>query len=174
MQVAYNYEERGMKVLVIKPLIDTKSWDSISSRIWLERKVNFLVSQNDSIKELVWWLEYDCILVDESQFLTPDQIDELWEIATQWDAPVICYGLRADFQMKWFPWSIRLLLLAHRIEELKTICECGTKAVCNMRVVDGKSTFDGEQVAIDGDDVSYDSVCARCYQNERAAHISAN
>ena len=107
---------------------------------------------------------FHCNLVDEAQFLSSDQADQLFEVAVLQDIPVICYGLRTDFRMEGFPGSQRLLLLAHSLEELKTICTCGRKAMANARKVDGRFVFEGEQLAIDGhNNVTYQSLCAQCY-----------
>jgi thymidine kinase len=93
----------------------------------------------------------------------PSQIDSLYRLAVLKNIPVICYGLRTDFLLQSFPGSERLLALAHTLEELKTICRCGKKAICNMRLIDGKPTFVGDQIAIEGYDVSYEAVCGECY-----------
>ena len=169
MQVAYNYEERGMKVLLLKPFVDKKGGDKLVSRLGVERKVNMSISGEDNVFLMIE--EYinkngkiHCILVDEVQFMKRNQIDELFEIAVKLDIPVICYGLRTDFKMEGFEGSDRLLLLAHSIEEMKTICKCGSKAVLNARKVNGKFVFSGEQVAIDCvDNVEYESLCGKCY-----------
>ena len=166
MQVAYNYEERGMKVLLIKPSTDKKGGDKLVSRLGVERKVDLLI--NDDQNEVKKWQDekykIDCILVDEVQFFKAYQIDQLFEIAVCLDIPVICYGLRTDFKMQGFEGSTRLLLLAHSIEELKTICKCGKKAILNGRKINGKFVFEGEQVAIDNiDNVEYESLCGHCY-----------
>lgn len=169
MQVAYNYEERGMKVVLIKPSTDKKGGDKLVSRLGVERKVDLLINDEQNIyEEVKKWednkYKIDCILVDEVQFLKSHQIDELFEIAVCLDIPVICYGLRTDFKMQGFEGSTRLLLLAHSIEELKTICKCGRKAVLNGRKINGKFVFEGEQVAIDNvDNVEYESLCGHCY-----------
>ncbi|WP_196001681.1 thymidine kinase [Clostridium sp. 1001271B_151109_B4] len=169
MQVAYNYEERGMKVLLIKPSTDKKGGDKLVSRLGVERKVDLLIDDNQNIYESVkkWNDEkykIDCILVDEVQFFKAHQIDQLFEIAVCLDIPVICYGLRTDFKMQGFEGSTRLLLLAHSIEELKTICKCGKKAILNGRKINDKFVFEGEQVAIDNiDNVEYESLCGHCY-----------
>ena len=169
MQVAYNYEERGMRVVLIKPSTDKKGGDKLVSRLGVERKVDLLINDEQNIyEEVKKWednkYKIDCILVDEVQFLKSHQIDELFEIAVCLDIPVICYGLRTDFKMKGFEGSTRLLLLAHSIEELKTICKCGRKAVLNGRKINGKFVFEGEQVAIDNvDNVEYESLCGHCY-----------
>lgn len=169
MQVAHNYEERGMKVVLIKPSIDKKGGDKLVSRLGVERKVDLIIDENKNIyDEIRLWenskYKIDCILVDEVQFLKCEQIDQLFEVAVGIDIPVICYGLRTDFKMQGFEGSTRLLLLAHSIEELKTICKCGRKAVLNGRKINGRFVFEGEQVAIDNvDDVEYESLCGHCY-----------
>ena len=169
MQVAYNYEERGMKVLLIKPSTDKKGGDKLVSRLGVERKVDLLINDDQNIyNEVKKWQDekykIDCILVDEVQFFKAYQIDQLFEIAVCLDIPVICYGLRTDFKMQGFEGSTRLLLLAHSIEELKTICKCGKKAILNGRKINGKFVFEGEQVAIDNiDNVEYQSLCGHCY-----------
>lgn len=169
MQVAHNYEERGMEVLVFKPKIDTKAESKISSRIGLEREVNHLIeSKEDVFKYFEEYLKTNnkpqAIIVDEAQFLEREQVDNLMHIVVKEVIPVICYGLRTDFKTQGFPGSTRLLEIAHDIEEMKTICRCGSKAMFNMRFVNGNPTFEGEQVAIDGGDiVTYESVCPKCY-----------
>ena len=169
MQVAYNYEERGMRVLLIKPSTDKKGGDKLVSRLGVERKVDLLIDDAQNIYDEVnkWQSEkynIDCILVDEVQFFKSNQIDELFKIAGCLDIPVICYGLRTDFKMEGFEGSTRLLLLAHSIEELKTICKCGKKAILNGRKINNKFVFEGQQVAIDNvDNVEYESLCGHCY-----------
>lgn len=169
MQVAYNYEERGMRVLLIKPSTDKKGVDKLVSRLGVERKVDLLIDDAQNIYDEVnkWQSEkynIDCILVDEVQFFKANQIDELFKVAVCLDIPVICYGLRTDFKMEGFDGSTRLLLLAHSIEELKTICKCGKKAILNGRKINNKFVFEGQQVAIDNvDNVEYESLCGHCY-----------
>ena len=169
MQVAYNYEERGMKVILLKPFTDSKGGENLVSRLGVERKVDLVICEEDNVVEKVRrYIEINgqinCILVDEVQFLKQEQIDNLFEIAVVLDIPVICYGLRTDFKMQGFEGSNRLLLLAHSIEEMKTICKCGKKAILNGRKVNGEFVFEGAQVAIDHvDDVEYESLCGHCY-----------
>lgn len=168
MQVAHNYEERGMKVRLLKPSIDSKGDDKLVSRLGVTRKVDYIVKEKDDLFENFSKIEngenISCVLVDEVQFLTSKQIDQLMKIAVIKDIPVICYGLRTDFQTNGFEGSSRLLLIAHSVEELKTICRCGKKAVFNGRKIDGVFVFEGSQVAIDGEhEVEYESMCARCY-----------
>lgn len=168
MQVAHNYEERGLKVLVLKPKIDTKADNKISSRIGLEREVDHLIDDSEDIYEYIKDKKVDCVIIDEAQFLRPEQIDQLLLVVVLEDIPVICYGLRTDFQTKGFPGSTRLLEIAHSIEEMKTICRCGAKAMFNARKVNDTFVFDGEQVAIDGkDEVTYESLCGKCYYKEK-------
>ena len=166
MQVAHNYEEKNMKVIVLKPVIDTKGNDKLVSRVGIMRKVDYLVSDGNSIIKLLKdkLKDTSCILVDEAQFLTEKHVDELHFICKELEIPVICYGLRSDFKTNSFPGSRRLFELADKLEELTTICACGKKAKFNARVINGKYVFEGEQVAIDEvDDVYYESLCGKCY-----------
>lgn len=169
MQVAYNYEERGMKVIILKPKLDKKGGNTLVSRLGVNREVDLLVSEEDNVFEVIENCikkdkQIDCILVDEVQFMKSKQIDELFQIAIKLDIPIICYGLRTDFKMNGFEGSSRLLLLAHSIEEMKTICACGKKAIFNGRKINGRFVFEGEQIAIDEqDDVRYESLCGDCY-----------
>ena len=170
MQVAYNYKERGMRVLILKPAVDTKGQDSIVSRLGIRCKVDVLATPEMNIVSLV---EADaaahgapaCVLCDESQFFTREQADQLFLVTVDLGIPVICYGLRADFMMRGFPGSTRLLELAHTIEELKTICSCGRKAI-------GEFVFEGAQIAIDTvDNVEYQSLCPQCWYREYRAFL---
>jgi len=168
LQVAHNYEERGMNVLILKPRTDTKGGDRILSRLGVTRKVDFLIDKDQDvfklIKEYVSDKKIDCILVDEAQFMKKHHVDEMFSIAVNLGIPVICYGLRTDFMMNGFEGSERLLLLAHSVEELKTICKCGKKAMLNGRLVNGEFVFQGDQIAIDQvDNVEYIALCPKCY-----------
>ena len=169
MQVAYNYKERGMRVLLIKPSTDKKGGDRLVSRLGVEVKVDMIVDKDTSIlsevkENIELGGKLDCILVDEVQFMKKYQIDQLFEIAVTLEIPVICYGLRTDFKMEGFEGSERLLLIAHSIEEMKTICACGKKAIFNGRKINNKFVFEGEQIAIDEqNDVNYESLCGECY-----------
>jgi thymidine kinase len=176
LQAAHNYEERGQHVLLAKPMVDTKGDRAIVSRLGVTREVDFTVTQDDDI-HAVFEAERDvlrretgaevaCLLIDEAQFLTGAQVDDLLRIATIEDVPVIAYGIRTDFQTVAFPGSRRLLEIAHSLEELKTICRCGRKALFNARTVDGVFVFDGDQVAIEVGEVIYESLCAACYLQE--------
>ncbi|GAA0116822.1 thymidine kinase [Clostridium senegalense] len=169
LQVAHNYEERGMKVLIIKPKTDTKGADKVVSRLGVTRNVDFWIDKNINIYNLIDDYmknngDVNCVLADEVQFFTSKQIDELFEVAVKLNIPTICYGLRTDFQMKGFEGSARLLMLAHSLEELKTICNCGKKALLNGRKINGKFVFEGEQIAIDKEDnIEYEALCPKCY-----------
>ena len=170
LQTAYNYEEKGKKVVVLKPSVDTKGDEKIVSRIGLERKVDYLIGNNDSIISKLGdnISSLSCILVDEVQFLKRKQVDELFYISKMMDIPVIAFGLRTDFKSNGFEGSIRLLELADALEEMPTICRCGKKARFNARKVDGKFTFDGDSIVIDDtSDVSYESLCGACYIEEQ-------
>jgi thymidine kinase len=169
LQVAHNYEERGMNVVILKPGIDTKGDDRIVTRIGLKRQVDHLIDKDEKLSNYLNTLNDDvvCILVDESQFLSRDQVDELFMYAKLKNKPVICYGLRSDFKSMAFPGSQRLFEVADVMEELITICRCGKRAKFNGRIVNGEFTSSGEQVAIDGEnEVEYESLCGRCYLNK--------
>lgn len=172
LSVAHNYEEKGMPIILLKPSIDTKGDNKVTSRIGIERDVDILLAPEDFIldkmsnKQKPW-----AIIVDEAQFLTPEQVEELFVITKIYDIPVLCYGLRCDFQMKGFPGSTRLLELADDIEELKTICSCGKKATQNLRLINNQPVFEGEQVEIDGkSNIQYTSVCGECYLKLKEKH----
>ncbi len=170
LQVAHNYEEQGQKVIVLKPKIDTKGEEKITSRIGLSRKVDHLIEDGEDIFLYVKDNHKDaaCVLVDEAQFIERKQADDLLKIVVLLDIPVICYGLRLDFKGNGFPGSTRLLEIAQSIEELKTICKCGRKAMFNARFLDGEFTLDGDQVAIDGkDNVTYEALCHYCYYDKK-------
>lgn len=179
LQAAYNYEERSQYVLLAKPAVDSKGDRNVVSRLGVTREVDFLVEPGDNLRELFQQHASDfesrnsqpiaCLLLDEAQFLTPEQVDQALEIAVLDGVPVLAYGIRTDFQTKSFPGSRRLLEIAHSLEELKTICRCGRKAMFNGRKLNGQFTFDGEQVAIDGDKVTYESLCASCYLDKLEA-----
>jgi len=183
LQAAHNYEERGQRVLLLKPRVDTKGHDRIVSRLGVERRVDVVIESTDNMVAIVAeqidrvQREFNeplaCVLVDESQFLTPQQVDDLFVVAVQVNVPVLAYGIRTDFQTVAFPGSRRLLEIAHSLEELKTICRCGRKALFNGRKVDGTFIFDGAQVAIDGQDVTYESLCGECYLRESGGRLAS-
>lgn len=172
LQAAFNYEERGQRVLLAKPAVDSKGEDTIVSRLGVSRRVDFLLFPDTNLREK--FLEasggettgvnrVSCLLLDEAQFLTPSQVDQALELAVLDGVPVLAYGIRTDFRTESFPGSRRLLEIAHSLEELKTICRCGRKAMFNGRKLGSKFVFDGEQIAIDGVEVTYESLCGNCY-----------
>jgi|TARA_B110000259_G_scaffold15087_1_gene15867 thymidine kinase len=173
LQAAYNYEERSQHVLIAKPSVDSKGDKSIVSRLGVSRDVDFLITPSQNLREKFASeaeslnraedKKIACLLLDEAQFLTPEQVDQCLEIAVLDGVPVLAYGIRTDFKTLSFPGSKRLLEISHSLEELKTICRCGRKAMFNGRLLNGVFIFDGEQVAIDGDQVTYESLCANCY-----------
>lgn len=166
IRTAHNYEENGYKVLVIKPAIDNKGGDCILSRIGLERKVDYLVLYSDSILDILKdkLTDISCILVDEAQFLSINQVDELFLISKACDIPVICYGLRINFKMESFAGSKRLLEIADVLEELTTLCPCGKIARYVGRKVGDNFVTDGEEVVIDGTfNILYVPLCGSCY-----------
>ena len=163
LQVAHNYEEKGMKVSVIKSAVDKKGDRNLVSRLGIEREVNLLMAPEESILENIDLNNIVAILVDEVQFMTKDQIKELWLISKLNDIPVVCYGLKTNFKGELFEGSKAVLELADELEELATICKCGRKAKFNARKVNGEFVFEGEEVAIDGIDAEYESVCGLCY-----------
>lgn len=189
LQAAYNYEERGQRVLLAKPSIDTKGDREIVSRLGVTRSVDVVFAPDDDVRAAVaaagavdpesgrldgMVRPLSCVLVDEAQFLTPRQVDDLLRIAVLDDVPVLAYGIRTDFRTEAFPGSARLLEIAHSLEELKTICRCGRKAVFNPRKVDGRFVFDGSQVAIDGAGVTYEALCANCYLTESGGRLDGD
>ena len=161
----YNYEERGMKVWLIKPKTDTRDGQNIlKSRIGLFA-VAEEIALTDSIKER-FANNSDCnvIIADEAQFLSPEQIDELRDIVDEMNIPVMCFGLRTDFITKLFPGSMRLFEVADSISEIKTICDCGSKATVNARMDDnGKIVTAGDQICIGGND-RYIAMCHKCWK----------
>ncbi|MDD7944892.1 thymidine kinase [Microbacterium sp. NE2HP2] len=185
LQAAYNYEERGQHVLLAKPEIDTKGAGQIASRLGVERDVDFLVGADDDLRAVFGvhrervraetGADVACLLIDEAQFLTSEQVDDLLRTVVEENVPVLAYGIRTDFQTRAFPGSARLMELAHSLEELKTICRCGRKALFNARLVGGRFVFEGDQVAIDElalDRVTYESMCAECYLRESGGRLA--
>ena len=171
----FNYEERGMKVWLIKPATDKRDGcDNLTSRIGLASKCD-PIDKSDGIRELFMRkiLNADVIICDESQFFTENQIDELRKIVDEDNIPVICFGLRTDFLTRRFPGSKRLFELADSISEIKTICECGSKATVSARIdKSGNIVTSGEQIFLGVND-TYLAMCHKCWaerikkQNER-------
>ena len=170
LQVAFNYEERGMKVCVIKPATDTKNGKKLLTRIGPERDTDFCFSREMNLYEEISknYKDVACVLVDEAQFLTPAQADQLMEIVIKLNIPVMAYGLRLNFRQedRGFEGSTRLLQIAHNIEEIKTICECGHKALLNCRFLNGKLVTTGPDILIDDGttDIEYRALCPACFE----------
>jgi thymidine kinase len=161
----YNYEENDMKVWLIKPSADTRDGAAIiRSRIGLEALCEIITPDKDIYTCYQQGFHGNChaVIVDECQFLTVEQIDQLRAIVDDFHVPVMCFGLRTDFQTKLFPGSLRLMELADCIEEIKTMCDCGCKATVNARISDGYIVTEGAQVVLGGND-SYIAMCHRCY-----------
>ena len=161
----YNYEENDMKVWLLKPSADTRDGASIlRSRIGLEAQTEIAPPEANIYDRYVadHVGKCDAVIVDECQFLTPAQIDQLRAVVDDFNVPVMCFGLRTDFQTKLFPGSLRLMELADAIEEIKTMCDCGTKATVNARISDGYIVTEGAQVVLGGNDC-YIAMCHRCY-----------
>ena len=174
----FNYEEQGMRCWLIKPATDTRDGvEVIASRIGLSARGE-VIAPEDSIGEkyqAAGWC--DVIIADEAQFFTPEQIDELRDIVDTADIPVMCFGLRTDFQTKFFPGARRLMEVADSITEIKTICTCGRKAIVNARLDgDGNIVTEGAQVMLGGND-SYTAMCHKCWtekiRRQRAAGQNA-
>ncbi len=187
LQAAFNYEERGHRVVLAKPAVDTKGDREIISRLGVTREVDFTISPDAAVREVFEQhrvrsgkvdragRDVSCLLIDEAQFLTSEQVDDLLRIALLDGIPVLAYGIRTDFQTVAFPGSRRLLEVSHSLEELKPICRCGRKAIFNGRRIGGRYVFDGDQVAIDTSagpvdgaevEVEYESLCGVCYLQE--------
>ena len=176
LQAAYNYEERGHKILITKPAVDAKGDNKVLSRLGVSRAVDFIVEPQANLRAAFFSAQeaafashgkpISCLFVDEAQFLSDAQVDDLIKIVLLDNIPVIAYGIRTDFLTVAFPGSRRLLEIAHTIEELKTICRCGRKAMFNARKNGDQFVFDGQQVAIEGISASYESLCGNCYLQE--------
>ena len=169
IRTVHNYEENGYQVLVLKPAIDTKANNYISSRVGVKRKVDYLIKPSDNIEKILKskFKKIKSIFVDEAQFLTKSQVDELFIISKKYDIDVICYGLRNNFKMEAFEGSMRLLEIAEELEELKTMCKCGNIARYVGRKVNGQYQTDGDVVVIDGaKNVLYVPLCGDCYLKE--------
>lgn len=175
LQVAHNYEDHGQKVCIIKPATDTKNGTKLLSRVGnLERETHFTFDHKVDLYEKLKseYPNVDCVLVDEAQFLTPAQADELSHVAAILDIPVICYGLRVNFRQQsgGFEGSTRLLQIAEDLQEIKTICDCGRKATRSCRFLDGKLVVEGPDILIDDGKtkVEYRPICSKCYYEKIA------
>jgi len=188
IQVAHNYEEREMRVALLTSSIDNRyGIGNVSSRLGVQRKAEVFDAHTnlydallsvkagypidrtqlvaDAVLDAIPSTPLACVLIDEAQFLTTEQVEDLHRFAHVEHVPVLCYGIRSDFQGKAFPGSAALLTLADTIEEIKTICRCGRKATMNVRIDEaGERITEGQQIAIEGT-VRYDQVCGHCFYN---------
>ncbi len=164
----FNYEERNMKVLLLKPAVDTRDgYNVVKSRIGLQKEA-VTVGANEDIRQLYLKSYADCdvIIVDECQFLTPEQVDQLSDIVIEQNIPVLCFGLATDFTTHLFPGSKRLFEIAESISEIKSICTCGAKATVNARLDDnGNIVTEGSQICIGGNN-RYVAMCRKCWLNK--------
>ena len=160
----FNYEELGMSVWLIKPSVDTRDGaDIIRSRIGLEARAQVITPEQDIVEAYRAAGRHDVIIADEAQFFTPEQIDQLRALVDEENLPVLCFGLRTDFQTKFFPGARRLMEVADSITEIKTICTCGRKAIVNARLdAEGNVVTQGEQVLLGGND-RYTAMCHKCW-----------
>lgn len=169
MQTAFNYCERGQKVCVIKPKVDSKNGNKLLTRIGMERETDFVFLPDDNLFEKIKkdYGDVNCVLVDEAQFLTKEQVDQLMLVVVELNIPVMCYGLRLNFRQEdgGFDGATRLLQIAHTIDEIKTICECGRKATINARFLDDKLVVDGPDILIDDGktEIEYRALCQHCF-----------
>lgn len=173
LTTAYNFEERGMSYLCFKPSIDTREKKNvIRSRIGIERECRWIYRDTDLFAYIGEMVEKkgshpDWILVDEAQFLSPEQVDQLAKVVDDFGINVVCYGLRTDFRTHLFEGSKRLLEVADSIDEVKSTCSCGRKTIVNARVnSSGEIITEGEVVEIGGNE-RYIAVCRNCWRNKR-------
>jgi thymidine kinase len=166
LQSSYNYHERGMHTLLMKPAVDTRgeAEDEITSRIGLSAKA-VIISPIENLYEYIRAAHaekaLDCVLIDEAQFLSKDQVWQLSKLADEIGVPIMCYGLRTDFRGELFPGSAALLAIADNIKEIKTLCWCGGKATMTLRISrTGKAVTRGAQVEIGGND-RYVTLCRK-------------
>jgi thymidine kinase len=166
LQVAHNYNENGKEVLLFTSALDGREGVGfIASRIGLKREAQTYDADSDFF-ELLDGVDVACVLIDEAQFLTHDQVKQLHRWAHQVNIPVMCFGIRSDFRGEPFPGSAALLVLADNLEEIKTVCRCGKKATMNIRTnEDGSRVLEGEQVLIGGNS-TYRQVCAKCFYRD--------
>ena len=169
LQVAHNYEERDQRVVLVKSSVDTKGNDQIVSRLGVTRTADILLSPGQDLRASLRERDTEsgqdiaCVLIDEAQFLTPEQVDQALAVAVLDGIPVVAYGIRTDFRTRAFPGSQRMMEVAHSLQEMKTICRCGSKAIFNARLGEQGIIREGDQVMIDGEQARYEALCARCY-----------
>ena len=169
LQMAYNYEENGKKVILVKSIIDTKGGSYLVSRVGPKRKIGIFLNNDESLKDdkyIGMICDKDIILIDEAQFLSKKQVEDIWFITKNMNIPVICFGLKTNFKSEFFEGSKRLFELADSLIEMTTLCSCGNKAEFNARKVNGKFVRSGKEFVIDGEDkVEYIPLCSKCYLN---------
>lgn len=170
LQVLDNYKRIKKSFLLLKPEIDTKGSNKVTSRLGIAAECNFLIKEDDNIFGIISFLQkigpIDVVLIDEAQFLKKEQIDQLLRITTQYPTDVVCYGLRTNFKTndEGFEGATRLLQIAHSIEEIKMLCNCGKKAIFNARYINGEFTTKGNGVEIDNQShIEYRALCEECY-----------
>ena len=172
LQVAHNYEERDQSVVLVKSSVDTKGDDQIVSRLGVTRRADLLLSPGQDLRAALQTLSAQrsdlssglaCVLIDEAQFLTPEQVDQALAIAVLDEIPVVALGIRTDFRTKAFPGSQRLMEVAHSLQEMKTICRCGNKAVFNARLGEQGLVREGAQGMSDGEAARYEAIVAGGY-----------
>lgn len=180
LTTAYNFEERGMKYACLKPIIDTRDKiNVIKSRIGIQRECSWIYHDTDLYQFAIELFEkedtvFDWFLIDEAQFLSPEQVDQLSRIVDDFGCNVVCYGLRTDFKTNLFEGSRRLFEIADTIDEIKSTCNCGNKTIVNARIdSNGDFVVEGAQVEIGGDD-RYIAVCRKCWRNKRIEQAERN
>lgn len=168
LQIIHNYQKHGLSPLTLKPENDRVDGHLIQSRLGISKMADYCFNSQSNLLALIGAFsqlnEIDCIIVDEAQFLTTKQVEELFRISIEFDLDVLCYGLKLDFTGKCFAGSGRLLELANEISEIETICSCGEPAKFNIRMINGQPVFTGEQIVIDNDKggtITYEAVCPR-------------
>ena len=171
----FNYEEKGMRVWLIKPSVDTRDGaDIIRSRIGLEAHAHIILPDENIVDRYHQAGSFNVIIADESQFFTPQQIDQLRELVDEENLPVLCFGLRTDFLTNFFPGARRLMELADSLTEIKTVCSCGRKATVNARIDgNGNVVTEGSQVLLGGND-SYVAMCHKCWKDKIRAQQAEN
>lgn len=180
LTTAYNFEERGMRYICMKPVIDTRDKKNvIRSRIGIERECQWIMADTDLYLTAVSLCEeagclIEWFLIDEAQFLTSDQVDQLARLVDDYGVNVICYGLRTDFRTHAFEGSMRLFEIADTIDEIKSTCSCGRKTIVNARIdSNGDIVQEGAQVEIGGDE-KYIAICRNCWRNKRIEQAAKN
>lgn len=180
LTTAYNFEERGMRYVCMKPIIDTRDLKNvIRSRIGIERECQWIMTDTDLYQTALDLCEkagclIDWFLIDEAQFLSAEQVDQLARLVDEYGVNVICYGLRTDFRTHAFEGSMRLFEIADTIDEIKSTCSCGRKTIVNARIdSNGDIVQEGAQVEIGGDE-KYIAICRNCWRNKRIEQASKN